>query len=183
MVETVELRQEVKKIRVAALRAFVVCLICFGVSYWWIPSRFELPGSLMERLAFTLRLDLFVILWVIIAVGMVSRGRRRSAADIGGAAFSPPSRAIAIHVAFLQNTLEQAFLAVFVHLTLATLLRGDELSFIPAAVFLFSLGRITFLLGYPKGARARAFGMVTTVLPTIFGFLAALVLMLIDSTR
>src|SRR3546814_10394542 len=72
-----------------------------------------------------------------------------------------------LQVAFLQNTLEQAVAAVGAHLALATLISGPPLALIPGAVFLFAIGRITFLRGYRQGAGARAFGIVTTVIPTI----------------
>src|SRR3546814_5279956 len=55
---------------------------------------------------------------------MVSRGRFHSAIDNPGSAFAPPSPAIAVQVAFLQNTLEQAVAAVGAHLALATLISG-----------------------------------------------------------
>src|SRR3546814_6818027 len=65
---------------------------------------------------------------------MVSRGRFHSAIDNPGSAFAPPSPAIAVQVAFLQNTLEQAVAAVGAHLALATLISGPPLALIPGAV-------------------------------------------------
>ena len=173
----VDLRLEMRKIRRAAATAATFCVFSGLAGYWLIPRILDLPGDLAARLAFALRADLFVIFWVILGVGLVSRGRRRSEADIHGSAFGPPSPAIAVHVAFLQNTLEQTLAAIAVHLALATQLTGSWLSMIPVSVFLFCIGRITFLRGYRKGAGGRAFGMVTTVLPTIIGFIAALALM------
>src|SRR3546814_18738634 len=95
---------------------------------------------------------------------MVSRGRFHSAIDNPGSAFAPPSPAIAVQVAFLQNTLEQAVAAVGAHLALATLISGPPLALIPGAVFLFAIGRLTFLRGSRQGAGARAYGTVTTVI-------------------
>lgn len=48
---------------------------------------------------------------------------------------------------------------------------------IVASVALFALGRATFLRGYGKGAGGRAFGMVTTALPTLLGYAAALLIL------
>ncbi|EGF93867.1 ribosomal protein L11 [Asticcacaulis biprosthecium C19] len=101
---------------------------------------------------------------------MVAHGRRHSPADINGAAFAPPSPKIAIAVAFLQNTLEQAMVAVFVNLALLLTVRDVAVPFVLCAVALFSIGRITFILGYGKGAGGRAFGMVLTVLPSLLFF-------------
>ncbi|MBQ1762512.1 MAG: MAPEG family protein [Aquincola sp.] len=100
---------------------------------------------------------------------MVSSGRFHSAADNRGSAFSAPSPSLAIKVAFLQNTLEQATMAVGIHLALASLLTGPALFSVPAAVALFGVGRVAFLKGYPKGAGARSFGMATTAIPTVVG--------------
>jgi len=67
-------------------------------------------------------------------------------------------------------------LAVGMHLALATLLPRASLGLIVASVALFALGRATFLLGYRKGAGGRAFGMVTTALPALLGYAAAIVI-------
>lgn len=175
------LRSEQQKIRRAALAAFVFCALVLGAAYVVLPRLFTFPIDLLDCLAFVLRADVFVFVWVLICVRMVSRVRFHSAADIGGSAAGPPSAQLAVKAAFLQNTLEQAVMAVGVHLALATLLRGSALSLIVAAVILFSIGRVTFYLGYAKGAGGRAFGMVVTVLPTLAGAVLAMVLMIIQS--
>lgn len=144
-----------------------------------LPRFFEFPEQMIDRIVFALRADIFVWLWVLFGVGLVSRGRRHSAADIGGALSGPPSARIAVEAAFLQNSLEQAVLAVGAHLALATLLPRDALSVIVVAVGLFGFGRAAFLLGYRKGAAGRAFGMVTTALPTLAGYGLAAVLIVL----
>ena len=54
----------------------------------------------------------------------------------------------------------------------------SALSLIVVAVALFGVGRIAFLIGYPHGAGGRAFGMVTTTLPSIAGYALAIGLIL-----
>ena len=68
--------------------------------------------------------------------------------------------------------------AVGAHLALATLIAGPTLALIPGAVILLVVGRVTFLQGYPYGAGERAFGIVTTVIPTIgaYGWAMGLIL-------
>lgn len=61
-----------------------------------------------DRIAFTLRCDLFVMAWLAAAIAAVARGRFFSAADIGGAGFSEAGPQIAISSAVLQNTLDDA---------------------------------------------------------------------------
>lgn len=137
------------------------------------------PGldDLASRLAYALRADLFVIAWVAIGVLRVALIRFNSAADLPGSGLSQPSEQIAVPRAILQNTLEQAMLAVFVHLALASLLRADEMRVIPAAVLLFCVGRAAFWLGYRHGAAARAFGFATTFWPSVACLALALVLL------
>lgn len=162
-----DLREEQHKIIRRAIWAIVFCLLVLAGSYGLLPRLFVFPTGLAERIAFALQADIFVLVWIVIGVRMVSKGRFRSAADNPGSAFAPPSPAIAVQVAFLQNALEQAVAAVGAHLALATVISGPALALIPGAVLLFGIGRITFLRGYPQGAGSRAFGIVTTVVPTI----------------
>ena len=117
-------------------------------------------------------------MWVLIGVGMVARGRRHSADDIGGSAYSRPSPKIAVAAAFLQNTLEQFVIAAFSLSALLMLLGAPAMPFIAASVLLFGVGRISFLLGYPKGAGGRAFGMAVTLLPSLAAFVLAIAFMI-----
>lgn len=165
--QDINLKKEVQGIRTAALRSLIVSAATFAAGYVLLPKYFIFPETTFDALVFTLRVDLFVLLWVAVAVGLVSRARRQSTADIGGAAFGVPSESIRIKIAFLQNTLEQAFVAIVAHLVFSTLMHGPALSLVIVATALFAIGRITFYRGYPQGAAARAFGMVTTVIPTM----------------
>lgn len=167
MGRAVDLEAEQRKIIQRAIFAFIFCALVLSGSYLLLPRLFGFPTGLAECIAFALQVDVFVLIWIVIGVRMVSKRRFRSAADNPGSAFASPSPAIAVQVAFLQNTLEQAVAAVGAHIALATLVSGPTLALIPGAVLLFAVGRITFLRGYPHGAGARAFGMVTTVVPTI----------------
>lgn len=171
-----DLRAEVNRIRWAALRSLIVCAAAYLLGYLLLPAAFDFPTELPERLTFVFQADLFIMLWVLFGSGMVSHGRRQRIEDIWGSAFGPPSPSLAIKIAFLQNTLEQAVMAVGAHLVLATLISGASLSVIVVSIALFGLGQISFYRGYSKGAGGRAFGMVTTALPTIFAFIASLIL-------
>lgn len=98
------------------------------------------------------------------------------AADIAGSGFHAPTAGIAVGRAVIQNTHEQATLAVVSHLALATLLPFRILGPIPLLVELFCIGRLTFWLGYKRGAAARAFGFATTFYPTAMALVVATVL-------
>ncbi|WP_143694774.1 MAPEG family protein [Variovorax sp. JS1663] len=163
----IDLRKEVQGIRRAAVRALMLSAAGFATGYTLLPKLVSFPTTTFDGLVFTLRVNLFILLWVMLAVGLVSHARRQSTADIRGAAFGVPSDAIRIKNAFLQNTLEQGFIAICTHLGFGTLFTGPALSLVVVAAALFAVGRITFYRGYPQGAAARAFGMVTTAIPTL----------------
>lgn len=69
--------------------------------------------------------------------------------------------------AFLQNTLEQAFITSVGMPSLATVGGEAALAHNVATVIRFSLRRAIFLRGYPRGAGGRAFGIATTALPAL----------------
>jgi len=165
--QDIDLKNEVQGIRTAAIKALTLSAACFAAGYLLLPMYMNFPVATSDALVFTLRVDLFVLLWVAGAVGLVSHARRQSTADIRGAAFGVPSESIRIKIAFLQNTLEQAFVTIGAHLVFSTLMQGPALSLVVVATALFAIGRIAFYRGYPQGAAARAFGMVTTVIPTM----------------
>ena len=173
-----DLPTEQRKILWRSAGAFVFCVGVLGAAYVILPAFFRFPVELPQRLAFVLQADLFIFLWVVVGIRMVAKGRFYSAVDNRGSAYGPPSPKLAVRVAFLQNTLEQAVTAMGAHLALATLLSGPMLALVPAAVVLFAVGRVTFFIGYPKGAGGRAFGIATTAIPTAGGYALAIVLII-----
>jgi uncharacterized MAPEG superfamily protein len=172
----VDIRKEERRIRWRVLAALLFCAAILAASRIVLPALFDFPEALPERLAFGVQASLFAFLWPLAGVAMVAHGRRKSEADIRGSAYSPPSEAIAVQAAFLQNSFEQSVLAAGAWIALATLLSGADLGMIVGAALLFAVGRIAFLAGYPKGAAGRAFGMATTMIPSLLGYILALVL-------
>ena len=154
-----------------ATLAFLLWLPVLGGAVWWLPQSVEFPVETGERLAFAARAILLILLCLFIAVGIVSTLRRYAEPrDITGSAYGPPSERLKVPIAFLQNTHEQVTMAAFALLALATVPGEAPLAFIMASVPLFAIGRVTFFRGYPHGAAARAFGMVTTGIPIIGAF-------------
>ncbi|MGA0608038.1 MAPEG family protein [Phenylobacterium sp. VNQ135] len=163
----VDLPKEQRTVKLGALLAVAVCGSTLALACLALPRLLAFPQDLAERLAFALRADLLIALWVVLAVRMVAKVRFTSAEDNAGSAYSRPSVRLAVPAAFLQNTLEQAFIAVVGHLALATTSGEAPLAYIACAVALFCLGRLTFLRGYPQGAGGRAFGVATTAIPSV----------------
>lgn len=163
--------RSIRRAGAASLGAFAVAV---PLAYVLLPRVFTFPTALAERLAFAAQCSAIVLLCVAAAVLNVSTRRRFSPHDIGGAAAGPPGPRIAIAAAVLQNTLEQAVIAVGLYLALASLLGGDWLSLIPVGVAFFVVGRILFLRGYARGVEGRSLGMALTMTPTILGYLLVL---------
>ncbi|MFG1423108.1 MAPEG family protein [Roseixanthobacter liquoris] len=153
--------------------ALILAAAVVAAGYIWLPPGVLGLNPAMDfggRIAFTLKANILMFVWLAGCVGAVSRGRFYSPADIRGSAFGSPSPAIAVRAAVLQNSLEQTVLAFAAHLTLATLLRGPELVLIPLLVAVFLVGRVAFAFGYAKGASGRAFGMALTAATIIASY-------------
>ena len=84
-----DLKQEQRRIYRGVAFALIVCGVVLGASHVALTRLIQLPGDDLEaRLTFWASASLFVLVWVMLGVGMVSRGRRRSVEDIRGAAYS-----------------------------------------------------------------------------------------------
>ncbi len=174
-----EFRKEQQGVLRGSMAAIGVCAGVLGAAHWLLPKLVRFPGGDVESvLTFWAGASLFIVVWVIVGIRMVSSGRRRSAKDIRGSAYAPPSDRIAVPAAFLQNTLEQAVVMLVTQFAMLMLLRAAAMPLVAASVVLFSVGRVAFFVGYPKGAAARSFGMALTALPSVVAFVAALAALL-----
>ena len=136
------------------------------------PTLLSPQATAGERLAFALRADAFIALWLAISVGLLARHRFFSPEDIDGGGLSRGTDTASILQATLQNTLEQTVLAVLTHLAWASLMPVSWLAVIPAAVVLFLCGRVLFLRGYRAGAPSRALGFALTFYPSVLMLIA-----------
>ena len=144
------------------------------LGYFYLPHLVDFPHDMTGALVLAIQLSIVPLLWLLLAVGIVSTKRRTSQADVRGSAFAPPSSRLAIPMAFLQNTLEQSVLLIGVLLILATVLSESQLVVLPILVLLFSIGRYLFYVGYTHDPASRVPGMIFTMLPTMLGYILAL---------
>ena len=131
------------------------------------PALLSPDASAGERLAFALRADAFLALWLGVSIGLLARHRFFTPEDIDGGGLSRGSETANVLQATLQNTLEQTVLAVLVHMTWATLMPVSWMTAIPAAAILFLSGRVLFIRGYSGGAPSRAAGFALTFYPSV----------------
>jgi hypothetical protein len=80
-------KQEVGGIRRAAAKAATFRAVCLAAGYWLRPRIMIFPREPVDALILTLRVDLFVLLWVVIAVDLVLPASRQSTADVRDAGF------------------------------------------------------------------------------------------------
>jgi hypothetical protein len=139
------------------------------------PMLLSPEASVEDRIAFALRADVFIALWLGISVGFLARHRFLTPEDIDGGGLAPGTETASILQATLQNTLEQTVLAVLVHLTWAILMPVSWMSAIPAAVVLFLCGRVLFVRGYRGGAPSRAVGFTLTFCPSVLMLIVVVV--------
>lgn len=126
-----------------------------------------------NRFIFTLKCDIFVMLWVIVGIGAIANKRFLNEKYITGNRGEPGS-GMEIRARILQNTLEQAFLTIFAHFALSVFISPTKMIIIPALVFIFCLGRTFFWIGYtkfPNDPPKRALGFGLTAYPTFAVYL------------
>ena len=124
-------------------------------------------AAIAERIGFALQADAFIALWLAVSIGLLAKHRFFTPEDIDGGGLTRGTEAASILQATLQNTLEQAVVAVLAHLAWAVLLPASWMFAIPAAVVLFLCGRVLFVRGYRAGAPARALGFALTFYPSV----------------
>lgn len=173
--------REQKGIIVRSALAILATLVALAAAYLWLPAAlFGLSENMAagDRIAFALKLNLPVFLWLAWCLRRVASGRFHVAADRRGSAYGEPTPALAVRIAILQNSLEQAVLFFGTSLSLAAVSRGSELAILPVLVLLFLLGRLAFALSYPRGAVARSFGMALTAAPILANVILAIALLI-----
>lgn len=152
--------------------ALLLTLAGFSLPFLW-PHFPDLPSSAAERAAVWAAASVAVVFWVVIAVGRLARYRFVSPADINAGASAEGTAQARMLQAMLQNTLEQAFLAVVAYGAWIALV-DVQLGALPVLfAAYFSFGRILFFSGYARGASARAFGFALTFYPSVCLIVAA----------
>jgi hypothetical protein len=106
-------------------------------------------------------------IWLFIAIAGIANFRFFSPADIDGAGLTTATEPLKVKQAILQNTLEQTLLACLAYAGVAAFTDSHWTTLLWVLPALFSIGRLTFALGYRAGAGARSFGFALTFYPTV----------------
>lgn len=133
------------------------------------------PGA---RLAWALQWGLLPVLSLMICIMRVANHRFYTPEDIDGSGLTDGSAQVKVLRAVVQNTLEQAVLAVAAYVIWAAVMPYAWLRVISVASVLFVAGRLLFARGYARGAPGRATGFALTAYPT-FGMLVTVAVALV----
>jgi MAPEG family len=142
-----------------------------------LPSTALPPDEPGARLAWALQWTLLPMLTLVVAVGQVANHRFYTPQDIDRAGLTDGTPQVRLRQAILQNTLEQAVLAVAAYAIWAVVMPYSWLGSIAAAALLFVAGRVLFARGYASGAPGRTLGFGLTAYPT-FGMLTTVAVVL-----
>lgn len=170
MKTTLGFKQEQRGVALAMVGALVMAIVVLGIAV--VQDRAGAPPPFIDRVQFAIRTDAFVIVWLAAAIANVARLRFSSVHDIAGSGDEGGSAKVRMAGAILQNTVEQAGLAVATHLIVAASFDRTN-TLIAALVCLFAIGRLLFWIGYRHGAKARAFGFALTFYPSVMALVAA----------
>lgn len=159
------------------LAAVAVTLVVIPGAILWQPSFVQPLLPVEQRLVAALRWDAPVLVCLVLAIGLLARHRFFTPADIDGSGLTAGTDRARVLQAVLQNTLEQAVIAVLAHLLWTASTPAGWFAAVPAAAILFVVGRVCFAAGYRGGAPARAFGFALTFYPTVLLTAAAIAAM------
>lgn len=170
-----EQKRVFSRMAAAAVLLAAVAAAC-GVTGWrpWRGSIGE------ERLLYGLACALPVAVCLAVAIARVASHRFFTPADIAGGGLTAGTDEVRVLNAVLQNTLEQAALAIPTYAAAALFLPDRWLGAVAGASALFVIGRIAFARGYSGGAADRAFGFAMCFYGTI-GLLVATLAMVLSN--
>ena len=143
------------------------------------PAGSAIGSDLQYRLALAGWSVLAPVVILAVCVARLARHRFFTPEDIQGSGLSTGTDRARLLQAVLQNTLEQACIAVAAYFAAAMIVPASFLALVPAAALMFVVGRVLFLAGYAQGAPSRAFGFALTFYSSVLLIAVAAIVALI----
>ena len=144
-----------------------ITVISISLAYLGIFEPF-FPAPIADKsLMRALRWDVLIVACLAVNIAMIASHRFFTPDDIDGGGLSNGTPAARLLQSMLQNTLEQAVLALGVHAAWASVMPLTSQAVVPVASMLFVLGRVMFWRGYAGGAPSRALGFALTFYPSL----------------
>lgn len=161
--------------------ALAVVVVGGGAAIWAAPPRLLAGPAPVDRLAFLAGWDLLVVFWLIVGIMRLARHRFFTPDDIDGGGLTAGTSRAKLLQSELQNTLEQSVLALAVHAAWAFAMPAGWLAAVPVGAWMFFVGRALFMLGYERGAAARAFGFALTFYSSVAMFAVMVIRIVLDA--
>jgi hypothetical protein len=147
--------------------AVAVAIGVFSIAYLLQWPNISGQASVIFRLKLGALAALGPAAVLLVCIGRLAKHRFSNPQDIHGSALTEGTGRAKLLQALLQNTLEQAVLAMPVYLSAALIFPTRLLPLVAAAAALFVVGRIQFFRGYADGAASRATGFGLTFYPSV----------------
>jgi len=154
-----------KKVAVGAVSGVVGMVLLVALLYWMLPNPAGMD-NLLDRIIFTLRMNLIAA--TPLFIGIVTVGNNRFLSEAIDPLRHAEDRATVINGRFVDNTLQQNFLFLVGTLALSTLLEAASMKLMVALTLVFVLARIVFWVGYRIDPLYRAPGMAATIYMNLF---------------
>ena len=155
-----------KGMQIPMICAFAVIFsMLYAIPWYWKVSLHPNCG-VDEKLAWVLPLCMSPASALCSFIMWQAHFRASSPGDID-ASLKKQTPEATVRQSIIQNTLEQALLAVVVYLCCAVKLPHERLFALPMAALMFLVGRIAFVVGYKHSSPGRCFGFTLTAMPTI----------------
>jgi hypothetical protein len=148
--------------------ALLALLLWFYAARLLFANVGRVEDNYASRLAYSVRW--LVLPGFTLLIGVWAAARRGFLPDAIDGTRTPSSYSLEINLRYNQNTVEQVLLAAIAWMGLVLFLPRERLYLIPAMAVSFVVGRTTFWIGYLIHPMGRAFGMVITIIPTIFAY-------------
>ena len=147
--------------------AVAIAIGVFAIAYVLQWPNFSSQTSVSLRLKLAALTALAPAAVLLLCIARLGNHRFLTPQDIHGSGLTEGTQRARTLQALLQNTLEQAVLAIPVYLAASLLFPARLLPLVVAAAALFVVGRIQFFRGYASGAPSRATGFGLTFYPSV----------------
>lgn len=164
-----------KKVAMGAATG-VICMVLLVTLLYHVLPPVQGADTALERIVFTLRMNLLAALPFFILLAMV--GNARFLSDAIDPLRHLEDRSMEINGRVVDNTLQQHFIFLIGTLALSTFLTAISIKLIAALTILYVLARIAFWVGYRIDPLYRAPGMAATSYLNLGILLAVLYLLI-----
>ena len=156
--------------------AVLTVIVAFVFSATYVARIWGVGSDLASRVALGSWALLSPASTLFVCIARLAKHRFFTPEDIHGSALTNGTDKAKLLQALLQNTLEQACLAMPIYIATSIVAPASLLPLVPAAAAMFLVGRLFFFVGYANGAPSRAYGFALTFYPTVLLLFSLLVL-------